>query len=453
MHVEPTFPTTYTSTSGRGMIRIGKDCQPLTGSLRLRVEEKLGIADHTSRPLPLAEPLEAISPGALEILRREMRNLDAPRDLLAYSDRELCGKLGIIREDRLTFAGLLLVGRPEVIAEHAPSHEWKYARMRTDTDYDVPPIGGTDPLVVALDKILLAIGQNNPITTVASGLFHAEFPQYPVIALREALLNAFAHRDYREPGMVFIRHWRNRMEINSPGRFVLGITPENILHHPPTTRNRYLVETVLLATRLVNRNNLGVPRMFRALLEEGKEPPTFREVGHNVRVVFPGHAVDEPLKAFFRFLVVRQGEILDVDDLLLLHFFRRRHEATWNEVREAYPYDDRQLREKLAHMEYHLLALEHSGAGSNVTYRLTRRMAAILNETTAYDLNRRLDREAIKVRILSLLKERPLRNKDIRAFTDLDRQQVLLLLKELEAEGLVHPEGRGSAAFWHLDHL
>jgi ATP-dependent DNA helicase RecG len=256
---------------------------------------------------------------------------------------------------------------------------------------------------------------------------------------------------YLESGMVFIRHWRNRMEINSPGRFVIGVTPDNILHHRPVTRNRYLVETVLLATRLVNRNNLGVPRMFKALLAEGKEPPVFDEIGLDVRVVFPGHAVDEALKAFLRFLTDRQGVLLDVDDLLLLHFFRRRHEATWNDVREAYPYDDRQLREKLAYLEYDLTIIERIGIGGNATYRLSRRVAAILNETTAYDLNRRLDREAIKVRVLTLLKESSLRNQDIRAFTDLNRDQVKIIMKELEAEGLVYTTGRGQSALWHLN--
>lgn len=125
----------------------------------------------------------------------------------------------------------------------------------------------------------------------------------------------------------------------------------------------------------------------------------------------------------------------DVDDFLLLHFFRRRHEAHWNEVREAYPYDDRRLKEKLASLETNLLMLEHSGTGRGTIYRLSRRAAAILSEDVAYDMTRRLDKEAIKVRILSLLKDRPLSNKDIRNFTDLGRKQVTGLLKELEADG------------------
>ncbi len=198
-----------------------------------------------------------------------------------------------------------------------------------------------------------------------------------------------------------------------------------ILHHAPVTRNRYLVETVLLATRLANRQNLGVPRIFRALLDEGKEPPTFDEIGQTVRVTFPGQKVDQAFKGLLKFLTDQQGAYLDVDDLLLLHFFRRRHEARWTDIREAYPYNDRRLRERLASLENQLLMLEHSGTGRGTIYRLSRRASAILNESAAYDMTGRLDLEAIKVRILSLLKDRPLRNSDIRSFTDLGRQAGL----------------------------
>ncbi len=160
--------------------------------------------------------------------------------------------------------------------------------------------------------------------------------------------------------------------------------------------------------------------------------------------------VDQAFKALLLFLTDKQGAYLDVDDLLLLHFFRRRHEVPWKELREVYPYDDRRLREKLASLETTLLMLEHSGTGRGTIYRLSRRASAILNEGATYDMTRRLDREAIKIRILTLLKDRPLRNAEIRAFTDLERQQVTAILKDLESEGQVSLAGKGAGARWHL---
>jgi ATP-dependent DNA helicase RecG len=65
-------------------------------------------------------------------------------------------------------------------------------------------------------------------------------------------------------------------------------------------------------------------------------------------------------------------------------------------------------------------------------------------------MTRRLDREPIKVRILSLVKGRPFSNKDIRNFSDLGRKQVTGLLKELEADGQIFSLGHGAGAYWHL---
>jgi hypothetical protein len=71
-----------------------------------------------------------------------MKNMGSPGDLLACDDADLCGKLGFLKDNRLTIAGLLVAGRDEFIAEHTPNHEWKYSRMRTDTDYETPPVSG-----------------------------------------------------------------------------------------------------------------------------------------------------------------------------------------------------------------------------------------------------------------------------------------------------------------------
>jgi len=449
MHVISTTPP-YTTTGGRGWIRVGKHCKPLVGSLLRQLQAGAGLSDLTREMFPLHEPMAAVSEAALDVLRREMRRFQAPEELLKLPAADLCTKLGILREGRLTLGGLLVVGREEALTEYVPSHEWRYSRMRSDTDYETQPASGRECILLALEKITGLLQQQNPITTVPSGLFHAEFPQYPTIALREVLLNAFAHRDYSIPGMVFIRHWKDGIEVNSPGSFVGGVSPNNILHHAPVTRNRYLVETILQATRLVNRNNLGVPRMFRALLQEGKEPPEFSDAGETVRVTFPGQAADFGFKALVTFLVEQQHAELDVDTLLLLHFFHRRHEAQWEEVRQSYPYDDRGLRERLAWMETRLFLLEHTGGGRgpNTVYRLTRQAEAILNSGAAIEQQGHAGKEAMKLRILSLLAERPLHNQELRTLTGLSRARVTILLQELAQQEQVRLDGRGSGALW-----
>lgn len=138
MHVLATTPP-YTTTNGRGWVRIGKDCKPLTGSLLQQVRESAGLTDPTRQPISIDNPIQELSPAALELLRREMRDAGAPADLLGYDDLDLCQRLGIVREGRLTLGGLLVAGREETIAEYVPHHEWKYSQMRSDTDYETAP--------------------------------------------------------------------------------------------------------------------------------------------------------------------------------------------------------------------------------------------------------------------------------------------------------------------------
>lgn len=55
-----------------------------------------------------------------------------------------------------------------------------------------------------------------------------DVPTFNEKVVREAVLNAIAHRDYRSAGSVFARQFPRKIEIQSPGGLPEGITPENI---------------------------------------------------------------------------------------------------------------------------------------------------------------------------------------------------------------------------------
>jgi hypothetical protein len=72
-----------------------------------------------------------------------------------------------------------------------------------------------------------------------------------------------------------------------------------------------------------------VVRSLLEVLEAAGQILLFR-----IRPVFPGKIRQLTLEAD-HFTELRLVVYLDVDDLLLLHFFRRRHEANWNDIRET----------------------------------------------------------------------------------------------------------------------
>lgn len=80
------------------------------------------------------------------------------------------------------------------------------------------------------------------------------------------MLNAVIHRDYRIPGSVMLKHYKDRLILTNPGNFIGGIYPNNILHHSPVARNSHLAD-LLNRFKLVNRSNLGAPRIYKSLIK------------------------------------------------------------------------------------------------------------------------------------------------------------------------------------------
>jgi len=435
MQVYPGLPP-YTDTSGRGKIRVGKDCQPLTGTLRRRIMVETGETDFTAISVP-GPPESFISAAAMERLREAARRENAPEDLLNKTNRDLLAALELIRNGQLLRAGIFLAGTRDAIRKHFPGYVWTHLRMKTDTDYS-NRADGRDALPIALDRMLDRVMADNPITTVHHGLFHFEIRTYPEIALREALLNAFAHADYRIAGPIMVKQFQDRLEISNPGGLPGGITPDNILRHEPISRNPTLVDA-LTRLRLVNRSNLGIRRMYHALLIEGKEPPIIIDEGEAVRVIFQASDLSVPFRMFVAEEADR-GRILSVEHLLILQHLLRHPEIDTLVAAQITQQSERNARETLSEMELKLGYLERGGTGRGTYWTLRHDIHRRLSLPGHPERDRRIDWEAAKTRVLSILRQRAergepgLSNAEIRQITHFDRNQARRLMKELMAE-------------------
>lgn len=441
----------YTTTAGAGTVRRGKDCVPLTGDLRDRLMVERGDSDVSALPVP-ETVASLLSPSALERLRDLARQEQAPADLLRKSDLDLLGALDVLRDGRLTKAGVLIAGHAEAIARHLPNYAWTHERMRGATAY-TDRADGQETRELALPQALLAlearINADNPITTIEHGLHHFEFRAYPTIAIREALLNALCHLDLRLASPVLVKQYPRKLEISNPGGFVGGITAENILHHPPLARNPLLVHA-LAKLRLVNRSNLGVGRMFEAMLIEGKEPPLIIDEDSAVRVVFKRQETSAPVREFIAD-EGKAGRILDVDHLLVLRYLLGHAEIDTSTAAELCQRRDAEMRDILDEMALVYEYLERGGAGRGTWWRMKPALHKRLEGVGNAERNQRIDWDVAKTRILNMLKQRAKRNEpgmsnaEVREVTGYDRQQVNRLIHELEAESIrLTGHGRGA---------
>lgn len=123
------------------------------------------------------------------------------------------------------------------------------------------------------------------------GLERQDWTQFPPAAVREALVNAAAHRDYGVRGEgIRIALFADRLECYSPGRLPGHVTLENIVEER-FSRNETLVQ-VLADYGLIERLGYGIDRMLRQMAQAGLPAPTFRETTAGFLVTLQGQPYD-----------------------------------------------------------------------------------------------------------------------------------------------------------------
>jgi len=149
-------------------------------------------------------------------------------------------------------------------------------------------IDGPIPRVV--ERVLEFIAAHTSSHEAVVGTHRETFAEYPPAVLREAVLNALAHRDYGLAGAtVDITIWDDRIEIQSPGSLPGHITTEN-MRNEHFSRNRRVMR-VLKILNLVEEYGEGVDRMINEMEARLMEPPHFAATSSSVTVTFYNRSI------------------------------------------------------------------------------------------------------------------------------------------------------------------
>nr|VFJ53794.1 MAG: Predicted transcriptional regulator, contains HTH domain [Candidatus Kentron sp. FM]VFJ64070.1 MAG: Predicted transcriptional regulator, contains HTH domain [Candidatus Kentron sp. FM]VFK14093.1 MAG: Predicted transcriptional regulator, contains HTH domain [Candidatus Kentron sp. FM] len=122
--------------------------------------------------------------------------------------------------------------------------------------------------------------------------------ELPEDALREALANAIAHRDYRSTANVCVRIYHDRLQIETPGGLPAGMREED-LGYKSVPRNPLLFD-LLLRMNLVEKIGSGIQRIRDLCREHGVGEPVFDVNEDWVTVIFPRETVEvtQPINGF-----------------------------------------------------------------------------------------------------------------------------------------------------------
>jgi len=436
----------HTTTDGVAKIRIGKDCKPMTGSMRVMRLVESGHLDVTANVFKNLD-YQALDPLEIERLRQLIQARNPGSPLLDLRDTELVEQIGITRNGFLTGSGLLLIGRESVIRENFPHHEIEYLRMKNDTEYERRETFYCG-ILKAIEELYRNIELYNTITTVKVGLFYYEIKDFPEETYREAILNAVLHRDYMKFGSVFVKHYDDRLEISNPGGFIAGITPENILRQDSHPRNRNLAE-VLRRIGLIEKAGVGVKRMYHTQLISGKMPPVYWTDGNSVRVTLLDGTIDESFVQWVR-KQEKTGKVLSLDELLLISSLRRKRELFLTEAISILQLNRKRAQEILLQMVKKGL-LERSGIRKGQIYRLSSSVYKALGESIAYVRERGIDAIRHEELVLEFVRQYgSITNRQVRELLGIDIHAAKRLLNKLLNAGKLQRKGKRRGAHYVL---
>ena len=185
-----------------------------------------------------------------------------------------------------TNAALLFFGKDPT--EHISHHEIRIARFkgtdRTET-LDSQEIKG--PIYKMLLDVEAFFKRNTRLANKIVEFKRVDIPEYPFEAVREAIINAIAHRDYNRRGApIMVSIFDDRIEVRNPGGLLPGLNIKKLEGHH-ATRNE-AVCNIFHETMDMERFGTGIGKMKRHMKAHGLTEPTLAEEGDFFVVKFFG---------------------------------------------------------------------------------------------------------------------------------------------------------------------
>ncbi len=422
--------------NGRFLMRSGESLVGMTSDQIRRIHEE-GQPDFSATICARARARD-LSREAIERLRVAWRRKSGNSRIDELTDEQMLGDLGLVRPDGVTYAALILLGTAAALSQHLACAEiiFEYRSDDSSIRYQERKEFRAG-FMLSNDEIWEAVNRRNDTEHYQDGLWLLDIQVFNEGVIREAILNAVTHRDYRLQGAIFIRQFPRMLEVVSAGGLPEGVTISNILD-ARVPRNR-LLASVLQKAGLIEESGQGVDLMFRDCLREAKAAPDYsRTDKYQVYLKLSGDIQDP---SFVRFLetVDRERSIkFAVGDLIILDLLKREKRVPDRLLDRLPRLLDAGIIERRGKTKHILSQQYYSFAGRRGTYT---RVAG-------------LNRERCKLLLLQHIEENTEEGSRMRDLMDvvphLTRPQVKTLLDELRKSGRILCIGVTRGARWHL---
>lgn len=430
--------------------RLKRDGTPETVALKpYEILQRLSYIQALDPSAQVIEDVPAetvLSPLERERLRNMIRTYHGDMALLDLSDSELDRALGFVRERDgqwyPTIAGLLMIGQESYIRQYVPSHEVLFQVLDGVNVLANPPAMRCS-LLQTFEKVDLLFQSRIVEQELQIGMFRVPIPNYEKDAFREGFVNALVHRDYFRVGAVQVQLQKAALSISSPGGFVEGITPDNILTTAPTPRNVLLAEAAK-RIGLAERTGRGIDKIYTVMLRSGHAIPDY-SASTNTSVVLRLNSAELD-ESYIKMIISEEDRLqcsLPVDALIVLSVLKTERRATMGHLAAKIQKpitDARSVVEWLIELGM----VEGVGNGSARRYMLSSKVYSISNNTAGY----------IRQRGWDTLQEREMIISHFDKYSEITREGVAelcrctlnhasWLLRQLVEDGILVLRGKG----------
>lgn len=280
------LPHVY-ALKGQYLTREGSRNVPLSERRLRQLLLLRGAADFDSQPCQGAEPGDLDYGRVSEYLSR------LPRPVGGTMEEALLNRGCLVKGKKgyqPTNAGILLFGRePQRFFRSAEITVARYPGRGLGDSFLREDIRGPLPDQIRRAEAFVVDQMQRGFRL--DGLVREERTEYPVEVVREAIVNAVAHRSYEIRGdNIRVLFFSDRIECYSPGQLPGHVTVENMVEER-FSRNETIVQ-ILADMGFIERLGYGVDRMIKAMADEDLPPPHFEETAGGFRVTLQGHGDD-----------------------------------------------------------------------------------------------------------------------------------------------------------------
>jgi ATP-dependent DNA helicase RecG len=431
LQVDPVQEGWVHTSDGRLLVRAGPTNRALVGVELARFVHERGSVPVEDRPVRGSSMADLNA----ELLGRYLRNR-LGRNRGGKGKESALRGLGLLdSEGRLRLACLMLFGR----RPQATNRRFGIVILRFDGSFAGDPKlrdrteleGPLSELVGEADR---RIYEEMRRDAVVRGLVREEVPEFPPVAVREALVNAVGHRDYSARGSaVEVRIYDDALEIESPGTLPGWVTVENI-EHAQYSRNESIMDG-LQRLGLVEEAGQGIGRMISEMENALLSRPQFveRETSFVVRLLGTTVFTAEDRLWIARFVALDLSAHAKVALV-----FARRNGSIGNEDLRNLRNLDRDASRGVLQGLVAMGLLRAVGRGRGARY-VPGRSAMNTSWTTTLD-------EQLQAVLNHARRQGSIANADVRGLlAEVDRQRARSILNELVGRGLLRAEGERRA--------